>query len=246
MVKKRVLITGIGGFIGSNLAELLGDQGYEVWGIGKSKRTDKNYFQVDLTCKNHLSKIANQMPHFSIIIHIAAAAHGEKLEGNKSVLSYNVEMTKNIIQCFSKKKTSLIFFSSVAVYGEDQRYGYVDELCDLRPYSNYGLSKKVCEELFLKSKFNNCIILRLCPVYNENNLKDVRKRVFFPIFGTFKLKMIPSPKYSFTHIDTVKKVIIRFIKNPQNGKSIYNISDKSLYCQNKLLDWFLDILFHYQ
>ena len=50
--------------------------------------------------------------------------------------------------------------------------------------------------------------------------------------------MIPSPKYSFTHIDTVKKVIIRFIKNPQNGKSIYNISDKNLYYQNKLLDWF--------
>ena len=44
------------------------------------------------------------MPNFSIIIHIAAAAHGEKLEGNKSVLSYNVEMTKNIIQCFSKKE----------------------------------------------------------------------------------------------------------------------------------------------
>ena len=72
-------------------------------------------------------------------------------------------------------------------------------------------------------------------VYNKNNLKDVKKRVFFPIFGTFKLKMIPSPKYSFTHIDTVKKVIIRFIKNLQNGKNIYNISDKNLYYQNKLI-----------
>ena len=242
MINNRILITGISGFIGKSLFGFLESEGYEVWGIGKSNLKMKNYFQADLSKENDLPGIILRMPKFKAILHAAAIAHGEKVRGDLNLFQYNIDITRNVIKYFCKEDQLLIFLSSVAVYGEDKRLDPVDESCDLRPYSDYGKSKKVCEDIVLNSKVNNCIILRLCPVYDENNLVDIRKRVFSPIFNSIKLKLIPSPKYSLAHLNTVIGIISNFIKIFPKGKVVYNVSDKNTYSQKQIVSWFSGLI----
>ena len=240
MNNKRILITGINGFIGKELSKVYCKKGYEVWGIGRKKTHIKNYLKIDLTDKQALLKAKKFMPKFQTIIHSAAIAHGQRPPEKYNNFTYNVIITKNVI-AFSEDIEHLIFISSVSVYGEYNRKGPVNEEHDLRPSSEYGRSKKYSENLVLKSKIKNCTILRLCPVYNESNLDDVRKRVFLANLWFLKIKMFPSPKFSLVHLNTVVNMIFNFTEIPNSGKKIYIISDKEPLCQNKIIKWFSGI-----
>ena len=101
----------------------------------------------------------------------------------------------------------------MAVYGEDGREGPVGVEPDLRPATDYGLSKQKCELLILQSELTHCYILRLAPVFDETHLRDARKRAFLPGISKIKLHLSPPPSYSLCHIDTLTKTVLNIIDN---------------------------------
>ena len=234
----RILITGINGFIGNALAEAIRNKGYDVWGIDIASNHDRQVVGVNLLDRNAFAEVYKKIPQCSVLIHTAALAHGQKPPKGETVITTNLKITANVLEFFEKETTDIIFFSSVAVYGEDNRTNPVLVNDTLRPSTDYGKSKLICEEHVLRSDIKNSTILRLAPVYDEKHMVDIRKRVFLPGFSSIKMVLKPSPQYSLTSIDTVVKSLLSILSKAPDGQNIYNISDSKPYYQQDLTTWF--------
>ncbi|MBW2995584.1 NAD(P)-dependent oxidoreductase [Candidatus Woesearchaeota archaeon] len=174
---KRVLISGINGFIGKNLAKFLVKKGYEVYGFDKkiSKIKGAHTVKGDLLDSVFLKKMCNKVNH---VIHLAAISFipdAEKHE--KIVYQINVIGTKKIIEAFEKSNAKqLIFASSAKVYGK-ARYLPIDENHPTKPVCEYGRQKLMCEKFIektAKKSKKQYIILRQFNIFgpgqNENFL----------------------------------------------------------------------------
>ncbi len=237
--KRRVVITGSEGFIGSHLKQCLLKEGYDVWGIDRVSKPEFQVIQADLHDSDETEKAIKACMPFSVIIHTAALAHGQNIGPDDSYERINAEMTANVLKALDAIDVSFIFFSSVAVYGEDKRVGETSVNDDLRPSTDYGKSKLACEKLVMESGLEDYEILRLAPVYDEHHMKDVKKRVFLP--GPIKLKarFIPSPSHSLCHVDTIARTVASLASEAcVSGKLIQNVADSKAYTQNDLLSWF--------
>ena len=234
-MKKKILITGINGYIGNSLNKFLLIKGFDVWGIDKKSYNNKT-IKINLLNYKETKKCIKSFSSFDVIIHTAAIAHKNSFFKNKKH-NTNIIITQNIINSIKNINCHFIFLSSISVYGEDKRKSPVRTKDLLLPSSSYGKSKKKCEEI-LKNSIKNCDILRLSPVYSSSNLIDIKKRVLIPLISKFKMIIKPSPYYSFCSIDTIKMSILNLITNGKNKFNIYNISDSKLYSQNKLSNYF--------
>lgn len=236
--KQRILLTGISGFIGTALAQALRSDGYDVWGIDLSSNQDQQVVNMDLLNLQKTYIEARNIPPFSVLIHAAALAHGQKPQDSETVITNNVKITKNIINVFGDRTQHIVFLSSVAVYGEQDRIKPVSVKDSLRPSTEYGKSKQICENHILESGIKNCSILRLAPVYDQEHMLDIRKRVFLPGLSSIKMIIKPSPQYSLTSIDTVVQTVLSILSKGADGQKIYNISDSEAYSQRELTTWF--------
>jgi len=236
--QQRILIAGMNGFIGGAITKALNIAGYDVWGIGQSLSNEIQYIQADLSSESDTIRAKKKIPDCSIVIHAAAIAHGRKIEKGADLVAMNVSMVDNIIKVFGEEISHFIFLSSVAVYGEDKRNGSVETSDILKPATKYGISKVISEKRLIKAKFEKCSILRLSPVFDDAHMQDVRKRVFLPVFSEIKIKIIPSPQYSLTSINTVVTSVIGLLSSSLKGVNIYNISDLTSYSQNDITNWF--------
>lgn len=236
---QRILITGSQGFIGKALTLSLRDAGYDVWEIARSGlQEDSQVVHADLLDLEQTCKAIESVPPFTTLIHTAALAHAQRPPSGESFLSINTKITNNVIQALGRRNPRLIFLSSVAVYGEDNRHDSVSVTDDLRPATDYGKSKALCEKLILESNLNNCDILRLAPVYDEAHMSDVRKRVFLPGPFTIKIWLTPPPRYSLCHINTVVQSILDILARQSDGRRIHNVADPVPYDQHELASWF--------
>lgn len=236
--KHRILITGCEGFIGSALKHTLIENGYDVWGIDVSDKSGNQVIAADLLDVIAAQQAVAACLPFSILIHTAALAHGQDMASGDSYVRINTQMTDNLLKVIEGQDPRLIFLSSVAVYGEDQRSTPVSTNDEARPATDYGKSKLQCEKLVLESNVKNCDILRLAPVYDETHMKDVKKRVYLPGPLKNKLRFWPSPLCSLWNIETVVQSVLNLLNQPPCGHVIRNVADPRPYSQNELLTWF--------
>jgi|SRR3989339_860670 len=148
----NILVTGVSGFVGSYLANILLKNGNAVTGVSRSNNSnaiktllnDKNFKFI----KADLSKNFYGPDDIDVIVHAAAEAK----PSGASVLEYvdnNVIGVKNIsVYATRVNVKKIIYFSSLSVYGEIDRSIVDEEMPVINP-SIYGISKYV-GELLLK------------------------------------------------------------------------------------------------
>lgn len=231
-MSKKILVTGINGFIGKSLKFFLESKGYNVWGTSRRISDDKT-IKIDLSKNNFVPKI--KFPYFDIIIHAAASSSEYGLDNEKMYLD-NISIIINTLDYFSKKNTQNIFLSSISIYGEDKRNNPVKIDDYLRPSSYYGKSKLQCERV-IREKCINYSILRLSPVYSEIEFTDISKRIIFPVIKRFVMVIKPSPTFSFCNLELVLKAVHICIED-ELGNNIYNINDNLDYSQNDIASVF--------
>lgn len=154
MEKKRILVTGIGGFIGYAVASNLFEFGYEV--VGTYRRTKKN---VDFKCiQIDLSKPFDVDADFDAIVHAAGELPRRASEQwnyeTQDFVSFkhnNVDAMENVIN-FAKKHSvkKIIYLSTIGVYGQIESQVVNEESNRINPDA-YGITKYMGE-----------IILREC------------------------------------------------------------------------------------
>lgn len=173
-MKKKILITGVNGFIGFSLFTHLSKiNNLEVYGIGTNKnyKRKKNLKIIFLkVTKKNLIKL-KQVP--DIIIHCAGSGSvGASYRYKKKDYNQNFITIKETLEYCKLKPTikKLIYISSAAVYGN-----FVN-LKDLKPLSPYGKNKLLAEKLCMKhsQKYQlDLAVLRLFSVYGVGLKKQL-------------------------------------------------------------------------
>ncbi|MBF0522458.1 MAG: UDP-4-amino-4,6-dideoxy-N-acetyl-beta-L-altrosamine transaminase [Candidatus Omnitrophica bacterium] len=158
MNKKKILITGISGLLGSNLAYCL-KRRYQILGWYHSYPIaigDVYITKMDLSDKQ---KMGNFLKEFvpDVVIHCAAQANVDICEENpKLAQDCNVKGTQNLAESLDPKKTKLIHISTDLVY--DGKKGRYKEEDALHPLNVYAKTKVKAEAIV--SQLPQSVILR--------------------------------------------------------------------------------------
>lgn len=151
---KKILITGIKGFLGSNLITSLSD--YELIGLGT-----KEEFYQNVRVYNSKDLESLDLDIDIIIVCHAAVASGNIIVPNDELYNVNVSLTEKISTKFST--AFIIYISTTSVY--DINSGVITEESKINPQSNYALSKLWAERIVLKN--SKSAILRISSLFGE-------------------------------------------------------------------------------
>lgn len=198
----KVLVTGGLGFIGSHLVDALVEAGCRVT-ILDDLSTGKmdNLLPKSRNSRIIVSDVASEggtrraVQGVDAVVHLAALTGVRRKSGSSHVNRVNVRGTRVLLDaCVDAKVKTIVFASSVAVYGERRRVGVMVE----KPASVYGRSKLRAERLFRlyeKKSTASLSILRFANVYGprmpergEDSVMVTFARAalrgeHFPIFG---------------------------------------------------------------
>ena len=144
-MKKRVLITGSEGNVGSELVPYLESLGHQVLCLDNVQKYRPNYILCDVL---NLSDAENEIAEFKpeIVFHLAAMVSRVTCEKSLSMaVSINMTGTANIIQLCKRHGAKLINFSTSEVYG-NQNISLEEDITPT-PNNIYGITKLWAEEL---------------------------------------------------------------------------------------------------
>lgn len=152
-VRKRALVTGITGFVGSHLAEFLLNEGIDVYGIQRWRSKNNNIEKIkskiklveaDLLDAHSLYTIIEEIkPDF--IFHLAAQSYVVSSWASPvNTLEVNITGSANLFEAVRKAKLN----SAIQIACSSEEYGLVHpdeipirETNPLRPLSPYAVSK---------------------------------------------------------------------------------------------------------
>ena len=231
----KILITGVHGFVGTNLVKALSKE-HIIYGldiISPIKEGVRYTFSWDFLDK------PDEIPEVDAIIHLAGKAHDTKNEAAAEVyFKVNTDLTKKIYDYFlahdSIKK--FIFFST-AKAAADKVDGILTEDVVPSPVGPYGESKiaaeKYIQEHLVADK--QVYILRPCMIHGPGNKGNLNL-----LYGVVK-KGIPWPlgafenRRTFTSIENLCFVINGLLtKDVPTG--IYNMGDDEALSTNELIE----------
>ena len=229
----KILITGIHGFVGSNLVEALSSW-HTIYGVDIVSPVKKG---VSFTFSwDDLDK--GIVPEVDAIIHLAGKAHDTKNEAEAEVyFKVNTGLTQKIYDYFLKSFASKFIFFSTAKAAADKVEGVLTEDVVPAPVGPYGESKNKAEEYILAhpTEEKQVYILRPCMIHgpgNKGNLNllynIVKKGIPWPL-GAFENRR------TFTSIDNLSYVISELLtKDVPSG--IYNMGDDEALSTNELIE----------
>ncbi len=152
----RVLVTGVGGFLGNHLAARLLDRGHEVigttWGTS-SRLVGLELHEVDLLDAPGLATVVRSaVPE--AIIHLAGLSHvGESWQRPADYFQVNVLGTENVLDAAAASgQARVLLASSAEVYGlvrQDRQP--IAETEPVAPRTPYALTKAAAERLTVRA-----------------------------------------------------------------------------------------------
>ena len=231
----NVLITGVNGFVGSNLKQYLLKNDYRVLELSRTKST--NLPLSDSFTWNELSEIEAHSP--DVFIHLAGKAHDLKNTSQaEEYFTVNTGLTKKLFDLFIQSKAKdFIYFSSVKAVA-DVVEGTLDENAKAWPKTAYGQSKLQAEEYIMGSKLpegKRLFILRPCMIHGPGNKGNfnllyqlIKKRVPYPL-GSFENKR------SYLSIQNLCFIIHQILLDPSVSGGIYNMADDESLSTNELI-----------
>jgi len=237
----KILITGVHGFVGSNLVTYLAPQN-EIYGLDiiapKKEGVAKTYSWDDLDAGN--------VPEVDAIIHLAGKAHDTKNQTVADVyFKVNRDLTIKIFDYFCEHPSikKFVFFST-AKAAADKVDGVLTEDVVPSPVGPYGESKIAAERYILdsvqESRFKiqgdkQWYIFRPCMIHgpgNKGNLNllynVVKKGIPWPL-GAFENRR------TFTSIENICFAVDGVLtKDAPSG--IYNMGDDEALSTNELIE----------
>lgn len=170
----KVIITGGAGFIGSNIADLLIDKGFEVVIIdnlshGKEKNINPKakFYNCDIRDSEILEIFQREKPQ--VLIHEAAQISvPNSIDDPVNDASINITGSLNLLEaCRKTGVKKIIYPASAAIFGEPE-YLPIDEKHPLNMMSGYGVTKHTVEHYLgvYKALYGiDYVILRYANVY---------------------------------------------------------------------------------
>jgi dTDP-glucose 4,6-dehydratase len=176
----KVLITGVAGFIGSNLAKAHLIEGHEVVGVDNfstgSRRNIENLQDLDFIDSGVIESISSLPQAVDVIYHFASPASPEKYMAQPiNTMEVNTTGTHRLLEYASKVGARIIFASTSEVYGDPlltpQAESYWGNVNPIGPRSVYDEAKRFGETLvshFQRQNLANAGIIRIFNTYGPN------------------------------------------------------------------------------
>ena len=176
----KVLITGVAGFIGSNLAKSHLDKGDEVYGVdnlstGQIRNIDqlKGLNFINSTVSESIDSLPKKV---DVVYHFASPASPEKYMAQAlNTMEVNTTGTLKLLEYASSNGARLIFASTSEIYGDPllspQQESYWGNVNPIGPRSVYDEAKRFGETLvahFQREKLANAGIVRIFNTYGPN------------------------------------------------------------------------------
>ncbi len=176
----KVLITGVAGFIGSNLAKSHLAQGDEAYGVdnlstGQMRNIDQleglNF--INSTVSESIDSLPKKV---DVVYHFASPASPEKYMAQAlNTMEVNTTGTLKLLEYASSNGARLIFASTSEIYGDPllspQQESYWGNVNPIGPRSVYDEAKRFGETLvahFQREKLANAGIVRIFNTYGPN------------------------------------------------------------------------------
>lgn len=184
-MKKKILVTGGAGYIGSHTVVELINSGYEpvivdnfsnseksvVKGLKEITRQEVTLYEGDCNDKIFLSRLFKQEKSIDGVIHFAAfKAVGESVQEPLKYYFNNINSLIVLLEIMEQNNChNLVFSSSCTVYGQPDKLPVTEETPKKSAESPYGNTKKICEDI-------------LFDYYKSGgNIKSVALRYFNPV-----------------------------------------------------------------
>lgn len=230
----QILITGIHGFVGSNLVEYLRNE-HTIYGLDivapEKSGVVKTFSWKDLE--------EGLLPQVDAIIHLAGKAHDTKNESMDEVyFRINTGLTQIIYDYYLGSSASKFIFFSTAKAAADRVDRVLTEEVEPNPVGPYGESKIRAEKYILNT--NNpdnkkYYIFRPCMIHgpgNKGNLNllynVVKKGIPWPL-GAFENRR------TFTSIENICFAVNGVLKRDVLS-GIYNMGDDEALSTNELIE----------
>lgn len=246
----KILITGVGGFIGYNLASHLLSKNYKIIGIDnfddyysplyKKERVKqlKKYKLFKFKFLNLLNRkkifLLFKKNKIDLIIHLAAQAGvRNSFVDPKKYIETNILGYLNIV--FASKKygvKKIIYASSSSIYGDSKKFP-LKEKKNYKQKNIYAVTKKLNEEIsetFSKISNVNFIGIRFFTIYGELGRPDMFLYKMFRASVNkkiFELNNYGNHLRDFTYVGDVNLIIEKLIFKKFKKNLIFNI------CSNK-------------
>lgn len=229
-MKNKILISGVTGFVGVNLAEYLKEM-FIIKGVSRRKRGDKYISYSDL-------KI-DDFNNSKVFIHLAGKAHDlKKTSDDSEYFTANFELTKNLFDQFLESNCDVFIYMSSVKAVADYVEGVLTEDEDPTPVTAYGKSKLAAEDYInsIKVPSNKRVyILRPCMIHGPNNKGNLN------LLYNFVIKGIPYPlgnynnRRSFLSVKNLCFIVKELIDNKEIKSGVYNLSDDLPLSTKKLV-----------
>lgn len=154
---KRILITGVGGFVGKNLVRFLSvDADNDVVGIDllesfkplDNRSLPRFRYQSGNLWQKELIEQLMAGERFDIIIHLAAIlSQADDFETHCKSVDSNMKASFLVMELAKAHGARIIFPSTALIYGDQK--GPFSESMEAKPADFYSFSKHLCEKVIL-------------------------------------------------------------------------------------------------
>jgi nucleoside-diphosphate-sugar epimerase len=238
----RIALTGVSGFIGSEIARQLHDAGHTVTGLVResSRRDHVEAFvdrfvvgdHADAECWDELLEGADCVVHNSI--------NWRTMTGGQ--VNFDEHVQSNVLGSLRFLKASaprqFIFMSTIAVHHDmkERWAGRIDEDHPLRPGTDYGAYKAAIEAHLWAEHFGtgrHTSSIRPCAVYGMDPRLD--RTVGYPIVR----RIMDGKNFrkqgggKFVHVDDVAAAVVAIVGNEDAAGQPFNLVD----CYARWADW---------
>ncbi|UQA62406.1 NAD-dependent epimerase/dehydratase family protein [Polyangium aurulentum] len=211
----RVLVTGATGFLGSHIAEMLGQEGHSV--VALARRTSNTKFlsslrgvEIAYGAVEDAKSVRAAMKGVDAVIHAAGLV---KARNEQEFFTINADGTTVLLDA-AKEIPDLkrfVFVSSLAAVGPSDDGKPVPSTCSPRPVTHYGRSKLEGERRVLAEKDKLPVVVLRPPM----------------IYG-------PRDQESFAFFQSVSRRVLPYLGDGKNTMSVIYATDAASACINAL------------
>lgn len=251
----KILITGVAGFIGSNLAERLIKEGHKVIGIDNLEYGV--FEQIPKGVKFHQVDIRNKFIDYlfkgvDYVFHLAAKNCINDCQNDPvETFDINVTGTANVFEAAKNANVKkVIYAESSAMYEGCSTYPTPE--FDIKPQSFYSISKFCTSSIaegysrFSDLKFTS---LRYFCVYGP---KQDYRRSIPPLFSSFIIKLLNNEqpiiygtgnkRRDFIHVDDINDFHLKCITDDRTTGKVFNLGSGYNYSINEIYDIISNLL----
>lgn len=207
-MKKRILITGAAGFIGSHLVKRLVQRGYQITALDNLERGKSEFISdvideiefINADLRNW-EDVKHLFKHKDIVIHLASKVGGigTYLSKPYEVMQSNIEMDSNVLRGIIDNRIDTYFYASSAHIYPKELQTIADspmikesDAYPANPELTYGWAKligeKAIESAIIENDWMKAAIARFIGIYGPNQDFGLETGSVIPVFTHRALK----------------------------------------------------------